>query len=217
LHAVFAAMTDEDIALVGMDPVFSRPEWMLQTVLAVPEMGMRPVVTYSSGGKTQSEDPLTRQLQAIVKVNQEAQNKIAEIVTKLAQAQAQAQPSPGLGPLGSPATPSRLRRSSSATHGLPAPRKKTLSTITAMISADKERKKAERARQESKLNLVYDADGNASIAPALYADPIDLRTIDTYKFDPWLHKDTKEIMEVGGSQASPNRPPLHPPQTKRRA
>jgi hypothetical protein len=61
-------MTDEDITLVGMDPVYSRPEWMILTVLSLPEMGMRPVVTYSSGGKTQSEDPLTRQLQAIVKV-----------------------------------------------------------------------------------------------------------------------------------------------------
>jgi hypothetical protein len=117
------------------------------------------------------------------------------------------QPSPSLGPLQSPATPSKLRRSTSSSgagatlgvNGQPPPRKKMLSTITAMISADKERKKAERARQESKIGIVYDQDGEASIAPALYVDPIDLRTIDASKFDPWTHPATKEIMEVRGA------------------
>jgi len=199
LREVFASMTDEEIVHVGMDPVFSRPEWMLLTVLSLPEMGMRPVVTYSSGGKTQSEDPLTRQLQAIVKVNQEATLKVAEIMDKMVQQQQQQQQqqqpsgSPGLGP----ATPSKLRRIGPVPPLAPvaAARKKTLSTITAMISAEKERKKAERARQESKLSLAYDADGAVSIAAALHVDPIDLRTIDASKFDPWSHPATKEIME----------------------
>ena len=62
---------DEDLPLVGVNPVVARPEWMVLTVLAVPPVTMRPSITLESGER--SEDDLTHKLVDVLRINQRLQ------------------------------------------------------------------------------------------------------------------------------------------------
>ncbi|MEM4541732.1 MAG: DNA-directed RNA polymerase subunit A' [Desulfurococcaceae archaeon] len=68
------AIRDEDVKLLGGDPVDARPEWMVLTVLAVPPRPVRPSVTLETG--IRSEDDLTHKLVDILRVN----NKLKELI-----------------------------------------------------------------------------------------------------------------------------------------
>ncbi|MEM4245236.1 MAG: DNA-directed RNA polymerase subunit A' [Candidatus Nanoarchaeia archaeon] len=59
---------DQDAELLGMDPKFARPEWMVLTILQIPPVTMRPSITLESGER--SEDDLTHKLGDIVRINQ---------------------------------------------------------------------------------------------------------------------------------------------------
>ncbi len=61
-------ITDQDVASLGLDPKFARPEWMVLTVLAVPPVTIRPSITLETGER--SEDDLTHKLGDIVRINQ---------------------------------------------------------------------------------------------------------------------------------------------------
>ena len=62
---------DEDLPLVGVNPIVARPEWMVLTVLAVPPVTMRPSITLESGER--SEDDLTHKLVDVLRINQRLQ------------------------------------------------------------------------------------------------------------------------------------------------
>jgi DNA-directed RNA polymerase subunit A' len=62
---------DDDLKVMGMDPVSARPEWMVLTVLAVPPVTVRPSITLESGQR--SEDDLTHKLVDIIRINQRFQ------------------------------------------------------------------------------------------------------------------------------------------------
>lgn len=71
----FKQITDEDILVIGMDPQFARPEWMICTVLPVPPLAVRPaVVTF---GSAKNQDDLTHKLSDIIKTNQQLQRNEA--------------------------------------------------------------------------------------------------------------------------------------------
>ena len=81
----FQRMKDEDIVRIGFNPKFSRPEWMVCTVLAVPPLTVRPSVVGDDNQRM--EDDLTRQLVVIVRQNQYLRDKIdkgdsADIIDK---------------------------------------------------------------------------------------------------------------------------------------
>jgi len=59
---------DQDIEILGLDPKFARPEWVILTVLQIPPVTMRPSITLESGER--SEDDLTHKLGDIVRINQ---------------------------------------------------------------------------------------------------------------------------------------------------
>ena len=59
---------EEDIVLLGLDPVHSRPDWLLVQVLPVPPLHVRPSVTMGAGAMS-SEDDLTHQLVNVIKSN----------------------------------------------------------------------------------------------------------------------------------------------------
>lgn len=61
-------INDEDVAMFGLNPVYMRPEWTVQTILAIPPVTMRPSITLESGER--SEDDLTHKLGDIVRINQ---------------------------------------------------------------------------------------------------------------------------------------------------
>jgi DNA-directed RNA polymerase subunit A' len=61
-------MSDEDLALLGINAAASRPEWMIITIFLVPPVTVRPSITLESGER--SEDDLTHKLSDIVRINQ---------------------------------------------------------------------------------------------------------------------------------------------------
>jgi RNA-directed DNA polymerase len=67
---IFRRISDEDISFMGFSPVWSRPEWMICQVLAVPPPSVRPSVKYDSSQR--SEDDLTYILLQIIKANKTA-------------------------------------------------------------------------------------------------------------------------------------------------
>lgn len=64
----FEKIPDTDCELLGLEPKFARPEWMVLTILQIPPVTMRPSITLESGER--SEDDLTHKLGDIVRINQ---------------------------------------------------------------------------------------------------------------------------------------------------
>ncbi|CAD6232211.1 GSCOCG00001801001-RA-CDS [Cotesia congregata] len=62
-------ITDEESFILGMDPKFARPDWMIVTVLPVPPLSVRPAVIMYGSAKNQ--DDLTHKLADIIKSNNE--------------------------------------------------------------------------------------------------------------------------------------------------
>ncbi|MCC7570746.1 DNA-directed RNA polymerase subunit A' [Candidatus Micrarchaeota archaeon] len=61
-------ISNDELRVLGLDPINARPEWMILTVLAVPPVNMRPSITLESGER--SEDDLTHKLVDIIRINQ---------------------------------------------------------------------------------------------------------------------------------------------------
>jgi len=81
----FQRITDEDCRLIGLNPEFARPEWMMCTVLAVPPLTVRPSVVMDDNQRM--EDDLTHKLIDILRANDKVREKIdkgesAEVLDK---------------------------------------------------------------------------------------------------------------------------------------
>lgn len=73
---ILKRISDEDIAYLGYSPVFSRPEWMICQVLAVPPPAVRPSVKHDS--QQRSEDDITHILMNILKNNKKIEEEISK-------------------------------------------------------------------------------------------------------------------------------------------
>lgn len=62
-------VSEEECVIMGMDPRFAKPDWMLITVLPVPPLAVRPAVVMF--GSARNQDDLTHKLADIVKANNE--------------------------------------------------------------------------------------------------------------------------------------------------
>jgi DNA-directed RNA polymerase II subunit RPB1 len=71
---IFKRISDEDVTFMGFSPVFSRPDWMICQVLAVPPPSVRPSVKHDA--QQRSEDDLTHILVNIIKSNKTLLEKI---------------------------------------------------------------------------------------------------------------------------------------------
>lgn len=85
---IFKGISDDDCKLMGLDPRWARPDWMILTVLPVPPPAVRPSITM--GTLARGEDDLTHKLSDIVKANanlrrQEANGAAAHIISDFAQ------------------------------------------------------------------------------------------------------------------------------------
>jgi DNA-directed RNA polymerase II subunit RPB1 len=67
VHEIFKNVSDADIVALGLHPRWSRPEWLLVTVMPVPPPHVRPAVALD--GLSKGEDDLTHKLADIVKAN----------------------------------------------------------------------------------------------------------------------------------------------------
>ncbi|MDP3728692.1 MAG: DNA-directed RNA polymerase subunit A' [bacterium] len=64
----FEKINDIDCMLIGVNPQYARPEWMIMTVFPIPPVTMRPSITLETGER--AEDDLTHKLSDIVRINQ---------------------------------------------------------------------------------------------------------------------------------------------------
>eukprot|EP00915_Cephaloidophora_sp_WS-2016_P002220 GHVH01002961.1.p1 GENE.GHVH01002961.1~~GHVH01002961.1.p1 ORF type:complete len:1737 (+),score=279.49 GHVH01002961.1:4068-9278(+) len=85
--AIVSKISDDDLRVIGLDPVRSRPSFMILETLAVPPPCVRPYVV---AGAEKSEDDLTLKLVDIMKINQqlvkqEAQGAPDHLLTELAE------------------------------------------------------------------------------------------------------------------------------------
>ena len=71
---IFKRISDEDVTFMGFSPVWSRPDWMVCQVLAVPPPAVRPSVKHDA--QQRSEDDLTHILVNILKTNKTLLEKI---------------------------------------------------------------------------------------------------------------------------------------------
>uniref|UniRef100_A0A8W7PFP6 DNA-directed RNA polymerase subunit n=1 Tax=Anopheles coluzzii TaxID=1518534 RepID=A0A8W7PFP6_ANOCL len=69
VYEILKHITDEECFVLGMDPKFARPDWMIITVLPVPPLAVRPAVVMF--GATKNQDDLTHKLSDIIKANNE--------------------------------------------------------------------------------------------------------------------------------------------------
>ena len=71
---MFRRISDDDIAFMGFSPIFSRPDWMICQVLAVPPPSVRPSVKHDA--QQRSEDDISHILVNIIKANNTLKEKI---------------------------------------------------------------------------------------------------------------------------------------------
>ena len=71
---IFKRLSDVDIELLGFNPRWNKPEWMICTVLPVPPPSVRPSIIEENGQRR--EDDLTHKLSDIVKYNVQLKTRI---------------------------------------------------------------------------------------------------------------------------------------------
>ena len=71
---IFKKISDEDVNFMGFSSMWSRPEWMICKVFAVPPPSVRPSVKHDA--QQRSEDDLTHIIINIIKIN----NKIKQLM-----------------------------------------------------------------------------------------------------------------------------------------
>ena len=73
---IFRRISDDDVFFMGFHPKWSRPEWMIFTVLPVPPPSVRPSVKYDA--QQRSEDDLTHIYSNIIKCNTILKEKLTD-------------------------------------------------------------------------------------------------------------------------------------------
>ena len=53
VHEIFRRISDEECLILGMDPKWSRPDWMIYTVLPVPPLSVRPAIVMFGSARNQ--------------------------------------------------------------------------------------------------------------------------------------------------------------------
>ena len=76
---IFRRISDEDVAFMGFSPTFSRPDWMICQVLAVPPPSIRPSVKHDA--QQRSEDDISHIIVNIIKANTTLDDKIKQNAT----------------------------------------------------------------------------------------------------------------------------------------
>ena len=77
---IFKRISDEDVNFMGFNSLWSRPDWMICQVLAVPPPSVRPSVKHDS--QQRSEDDLSHIIVNIIKANEKLQEKIQQNATE---------------------------------------------------------------------------------------------------------------------------------------
>ena len=73
---IFRRISDDDVTFMGFSPTFSRPDWMVCQVLAVPPPAVRPSVKHDA--QQRSEDDISHIIINIIKANKTLQQKLEQ-------------------------------------------------------------------------------------------------------------------------------------------
>lgn len=73
---IFSRITEKEMDMMGFNPKWNRPEWMICTVLPVPPPAVRPSIIEENGQRR--EDDLTHKLSDIIKTNKQLAEKICK-------------------------------------------------------------------------------------------------------------------------------------------
>jgi DNA-directed RNA polymerase II subunit RPB1 len=76
---IFRRISDEDVSFMGFSPTFSRPDWMVCQVLAVPPPSIRPSVKHDA--QQRSEDDISHIIVNIIKANNTLSDKLKQNAT----------------------------------------------------------------------------------------------------------------------------------------
>ena len=76
---IFRRISADDVTFLGYSPTFSRPDWMICEVLAVPPPSLRPSVKHDA--QQRSEDDISHIIVNIIKANNTLKDKIAQNAT----------------------------------------------------------------------------------------------------------------------------------------
>lgn len=60
VHEIFKRITDEECDIIGMNPLFCRPDWLIVTVLPVPPLSVRPAVVMNGSARNQVSNKSAR-------------------------------------------------------------------------------------------------------------------------------------------------------------
>jgi len=91
IRSLFEKISDEDVSLLGFTNTWSRPEWLICSVLPVPPPSMRPSVKQDNSQRM--DDDLSHKLSDIIKcnnsllqkINTDTKHEIVEDLTKVLQ------------------------------------------------------------------------------------------------------------------------------------
>jgi len=73
---IFKRISDEDVSFMGFSPIWSRPDWMICQVFAVPPPAVRPSVKHDA--QQRSEDDISHIIVNIIKANKTLQEKLSQ-------------------------------------------------------------------------------------------------------------------------------------------
>lgn len=76
---IFRRISDEDVSFMGFSPIWSRPDWMICQVLAIPPPAVRPSVKHDA--QQRSEDDISHIIVNIIKANKTLQEKLQQNAT----------------------------------------------------------------------------------------------------------------------------------------
>lgn len=65
VHEIFKRISDEECFVLGMEPRYARPEWMIVTVLPVPPLSVRPAVVMQGSARNQVSGSQTAPLRGV--------------------------------------------------------------------------------------------------------------------------------------------------------
>jgi DNA-directed RNA polymerase II subunit RPB1 len=68
-RSILRFIPDDEVELLGINPKYARPEWMVLTVLQVPPPISRPSIMATDGSRARGQDDITIKLQDILKAS----------------------------------------------------------------------------------------------------------------------------------------------------
>ena len=77
---IFRRISDDDVNFLGFSPIWSRPDWFICQVLAVPPPAVRPSVKHDS--QQRSEDDISHIIVNIIKANKTLLDKMQQMRMK---------------------------------------------------------------------------------------------------------------------------------------